>query len=272
MEPITRYFYLRSPAGHPTGLIALLRDGDSVQIAASFCNPKDRWNKQRAHTIVDGRLAEGRRKSCIAFTIDKLDEIDLNYVIAYFGTSVECSDVDRGRFENAKSFLIPKEESLSDLFFHSCQYSCQDAIPYQDSAKVPGETEITEQHFFFRDWDKKPVGVVAMKRFPTGVRVAASFCSPKDEWDRDTGVKIAKERLESEKSSLPDRKRGRNLTVRDLILAYNASVTIANLDTFDYELQRFVRISAPVQNGRALHNPNYSFYDMLWTICLGASC
>lgn len=57
-----------------------------------------------------------------------------------------------------------------------------------------------QTHFYLRDRNGHPIGVVAMRKEADGVRVAASLCAATDEWDKHVGVAKAVGRLESTES------------------------------------------------------------------------
>lgn len=58
-----------------------------------------------------------------------------------------------------------------------------------------------QTHFYLRDRNGHPIGVVAMRKEADGVRVAASLCAATDEWDKHVGVAKAVGRLESKSQS-----------------------------------------------------------------------
>lgn len=64
MDNKTRFFYVRNPeTWHPVGCIAYRTKSDGqVEFETSTWNPHDKWNKQMAREIAEGRLEKHPQK------------------------------------------------------------------------------------------------------------------------------------------------------------------------------------------------------------------
>lgn len=85
-----------------------------------------------------------------------------------------------------------------------------------------------QTHFYLRDRNGHPIGVVAMRKEADGVRVAASLCAATDEWDKHVGVAKAVGRLESARQSAIV---GADVTLDEFVYRYFPhTVRISDID------------------------------------------
>ncbi len=70
--------YLRRKNKHPRGIVIAL---DSKHIGWSLCNPRDKWNRQRARMIAEARAKKGKHINCAPRTIQPLCDWALDVML-----------------------------------------------------------------------------------------------------------------------------------------------------------------------------------------------